>query len=45
MARTAFYQNLTYDAKSQYIRFKQFKIQIHNATSEEIRFTVIEDGA
>lgn len=42
-ARTAFYQNLTYDAKATTIRFKQFRIQVHAASGEEIEFTVLED--
>jgi len=43
LARTAFYQNLTYDAKATTIRFKQFRIQVHSASGEEIVFTVLED--
>jgi hypothetical protein len=44
LARTAFYQNLTYEAKNEIIRFKNYRIKIMSATSESIKFTVIEDG-
>lgn len=43
MARTAFYQNLTYDAKASSIRFKKFKVNIASVNSEEIEYSVIED--
>lgn len=44
LARPAFFQNLTYSSKSEFIRFKKIKIQIHQATNESITYTVIEDG-
>jgi hypothetical protein len=43
VARTAFYQNLTYDSKVESIRFRKLRIQIHSATNEEIDLTVLED--
>lgn len=43
-ARPAFFQNLTYQANAQQIRFKDFLIQIHNVTNEQITYTVLEDG-
>lgn len=44
LARTAFYQNLSYDSKAESIRFKAFKIRVHSANSEAIEYTVLEDG-
>jgi hypothetical protein len=44
LARTAFYQNLTYDSKADSIRFKKFRIGIHSANSESVEYTVLEDG-
>lgn len=43
-ARPAFYQSLTYNADAKQIRFKEFLIQIHNVTNENITYTVLEDG-
>lgn len=44
LARPAFFQNLTYQANAKQIRFKDFVIQIHNVTNEQITYTVLEDG-
>jgi len=44
LARPAFFQNLTYQANAQQIRFKDFLIQIHDVTNEQITYTVLEDG-
>lgn len=43
-ARPAFYQELTYDLNSQFIRFRNIRIQVHSATNESISYTVLEDG-
>lgn len=43
-ARPAFFQNLTYQANAKQIRFKNFVIQIHDVTNEQITYTVLEDG-
>lgn len=43
LARVAFYQNLTYSVNSETVTFKNYKISIHDANSESIRFTVIQD--
>jgi hypothetical protein len=45
LARPAFYQNLTYDAKAPIIRFKKFRIEIHSASNEGIVYTVLEDDS
>lgn len=44
LARPAFYQELTYDLNSQFIRFRNIRIQVHSATNEGISYTVVEDG-
>jgi len=44
LARTAFFQNLTYPADAKVIRFKEFKILVDEATSESITFKVVEEG-
>lgn len=43
MARVAFYQTLTYDAKATTVRFKSFKINVFDANSEGITYAVVED--
>lgn len=43
LARVAFYQTLTYDAKATTIRFKKFKIDVFDANSEGITYAVVED--
>jgi hypothetical protein len=43
LARTAFYQNLTYNASIGTIRFRKFRFQVHSANNETIEFTVLED--
>jgi hypothetical protein len=44
IARTAFYQDLTYEPNASYIRFKGFKINILKAGSEEVKFSVVADS-
>lgn len=44
LARTAFFQDLTYPSDAKVIRFKVYKILVDDATSESITFTVEEDG-
>ncbi|MFQ5964680.1 MAG: hypothetical protein ACE5KZ_10375 [Candidatus Scalinduaceae bacterium] len=44
LARTAFFQDLIYPSDSKVIRFKDYKILVHDATSESITFTVVEEG-
>lgn len=44
LARPAFFQNLTYQANAKQIRFKDFVIQVHNVTNEQIIYTILEDG-
>jgi hypothetical protein len=44
LARPAFFQNITYQADAKQIRFKDFVIQIHDATNEKITYTIHEDG-
>ena len=43
MARTAFYQNLTYEVNASLIKFKKIKIMVDTANSEEITYSVVED--
>jgi hypothetical protein len=43
LARTAFFQNLTYPSDAKVIRFKGYKILVDGATSESITFTVAEE--
>lgn len=45
MARTAFYQDLTYDANSTSIRYKGFKINVLEANSEQIKFIIVEEDS
>lgn len=44
MARQAFYQSLVYQTTADTIRFRGFKIKVHEVTNEKITFTVLEDG-
>lgn len=44
LARVAFYQNLTYDSKAKTIKFRKFKIDIVEANSEGISYTVVGDS-
>ncbi len=44
MARSAFFQNLTYQADAKIIRYKDFVIKVHSASNEKITYTVVEDG-
>lgn len=43
LARVAFYQTLTYDSQAKSIRFKKFKLDIIEANSEGIAYTVVEE--
>lgn len=44
IARPAFYQELSYNLnKSKIIRYKQFKIEIINATNENLEYIVLEE--
>jgi len=43
VARPAFYQDLTFNSSSEYIRYKNLKIKVHTASDEGITFTVVED--
>lgn len=43
LAKPAFYQNLTYDNKSKFIRFRQHRIEVLSADSEKITYKVLED--
>lgn len=44
MARQAFSQNLVYQTTAETIRFRGFKIKVHEVTNEKITYTVLEDG-
>lgn len=44
LAKPSFYQNLSYEANAKQIRFKDFIIQIHEATNEKLVYTVVKDG-
>ncbi|KAF0159594.1 MAG: hypothetical protein FD159_339 [Syntrophaceae bacterium] len=44
MARPAFFQNITYRADVQQLRFKNFVIKLHDVSNEKITYTVLEDG-
>ncbi len=43
VARTAFFQELTYPTNSEFIRYKTLKIKVHKVTSEGITFEVVSD--
>ncbi|NCU31380.1 MAG: hypothetical protein EOM23_00255 [Candidatus Moranbacteria bacterium] len=43
LARTAFYQNLTYPIDSKFIRFKNTKIEVIDINNEQITYKVVED--
>jgi len=43
LARVAFFNDLTYEATAKTIRFKDFKIEIHDASSERITYTITEE--
>lgn len=42
-ARPAFYQDLTFSNSSQYIRYKNMRIKVHQVNNEQISYTVVED--
>lgn len=43
IAKTAFFQNLTYPADSKVIRFKALKIKVHAITNESVTYEVLEE--
>lgn len=43
VARTAFFQELTYPTNSEFIRYKALKIKVHKTSSEGITFEVVSD--
>lgn len=43
LARQAFFQSLVYQTSADTIRFRGFKIKVHEVTNEKITFTVLED--
>ena len=45
VARPAFYQNLVYESKAEYIRFKNIRIRVHESTNEKIVYTIERDDA
>lgn len=44
LARPAFFQNVVYESGKKQIRFRDTVLQVHEATSEKIVFTVLSDG-
>ena len=44
IAKVAFFQNLTYEKSASTITFKNYKIVIHESSSDAITFTIISDG-
>lgn len=44
MARQAFFQDLTYDLNTEIVQFRKLKIEVHEATNQNIKYTVLEDG-
>ena len=44
MARPAFTQEIVYLSSAESIRFRDFKIKVHEISGDQITFTVIEDG-
>lgn len=43
VARTAFFQELTYPTDSEFLRYKSMKVKVHNVSSEGINFEVVAD--
>jgi hypothetical protein len=43
MAKTAFYQNLSYDVGAKSVRFRNLLLKIEDITNEKISYTVIKD--
>jgi len=43
VAKTAFFQELTYPVNSEFVRYKSLKIKIHKINGEGISFEVLED--
>lgn len=44
LARSAFFQSLTYDVTTRVVRFKALKIEIKEANNEGVTYTVVDDG-
>ena len=44
LARPAFSQTLVYEKGSESIRFRNLQIQVHEASNDKIRFTVVSDS-
>jgi hypothetical protein len=44
LARPAFYQNLTYDRHSEFLRFRKIRLKVDDVSAESITFSVVEDG-
>ena len=44
LARTPFFQDLTYPKSSEEFRFKNYRVKIHEVESGKIVYSVIEDG-
>ena len=44
MARPAYTQNLTYARNSEYVRFRDVRIRVLEATNEQLRYVVESDG-
>lgn len=44
LARPSYFQNLTYEANAKQIRFRNFVLQIHEATNGKLIYSVLEDG-
>ena len=44
IAKPAFYQSLTYDIRSKFIRFRNLRIEVLDANDEKITYKVLEDG-
>jgi hypothetical protein len=44
LAKPAFYQNLTYEPNTKFIRFRKFRIEIIEVGQERLTYRVLEDG-
>jgi hypothetical protein len=45
LIKPAFTQTLTYEHSSNVVRFRDLKLQLHEVTSEQLKFSVIQDDA
>lgn len=43
LAKPAFREDLTYDRRESSIRFRDFKLQVHEANSDHIDFSIVDD--